>query len=119
MFLKTLLETASKRRREPEGESPSVGFGASPKRGMGWQPHRNPVLKREAHKDKNQEAERNLIPPRQLETAAKRRRESEGEASSVGVGASPKQVIGRQPYLVTPFSSAKRIKTRIRKQSET
>ena len=62
-----------------------------------WQPHRTPVLKREAHKDKNQEAKRNLIPLQQLETAAKRRRESEGEASSVGVGASPKQVIGRQP----------------------
>lgn len=33
MFLKTLLETAAKRRREPEGEAPSVGFGAKPQAG--------------------------------------------------------------------------------------
>ena len=82
-----LLKTAAKRRRESEGEAPQWGLGQSPKRGYGgWQPHRTPVLKREAHKDKNQEAERNLIPPRQLETAAKRRRESEGEAPQWGLG---------------------------------
>ena len=58
-----------------------MGFGDEiPKRGMGWQPHRNPVVKREAKKNKNQEAKRNLIPLQLLKTAAKRRRESEGEA---------------------------------------
>ena len=61
---------------------------------MGRQAQRTLVLKREAHKDKNQEAKRNLIPPQQLKTAAKRRREPEGEAPQWGLGQSPKRGMG-------------------------
>ena len=52
-------------RREAE-----TGFGDEiPRRGMGWQPHRNPVTpKCEAPKSKNQGAKRNLIPNKLLLT---------------------------------------------------
>ena len=94
------LETAAKRRREPEGEAPQWGLGQSPKQGMGRQPHRTPVLKREAHKDKNQEAKQNLIPPQLLETAAKRRREPEGGSLLSGVwGKAPSRVWGGNPIV--------------------
>ena len=54
-------------RREAE-----MGFGDEiPKRGMGWQPHRNP--KREAQPKMNQGAKRYLIPLPLVKTAAKRR----------------------------------------------
>ena len=46
--------------------------------------HRDPVLKREAHKNKNQGAKRPLIPLTPLKTAAKRRWESEDEIPPAG-----------------------------------
>ena len=77
-----------------------------------WQPHRNPVLKREAKKNKNQEAKRNLIPRWLLKTAAKRRREPEGEASSVGIGAKP-QAGYRAATLTSPSNKRKQFQSRM------
>ena len=44
--LKTPLETAAKRRREPEGGSPSVGFGAKPQAGNGAAALTFPMIKK-------------------------------------------------------------------------
>ena len=48
------LETAAKRRKGAGNEVPCWGLGQSPKQGMGWQPHRNPVpIKKEVVSEQN------------------------------------------------------------------
>ena len=44
--------------KQPRSEEGA--WGLVPRRGMGWQPHRNPIAKQ--FKIKNQGAKRNLIP---------------------------------------------------------
>ena len=47
------LETAAKRRKGAGNEVPCWGLGQSPKQGMGWQPHRNPIVTPVSHQKRS------------------------------------------------------------------
>ena len=80
-----------------------MGFGDNiPKRSMGWQPHSNPKIAKRFKRNVNQGAKRPLILLTLLQTAAKRRRESEGIIPSGRFGRQPK-VTPRNPKIAKRF----------------
>ena len=109
-----LVKTAAKRRR---------GLGTMSPSRFGRQPNVTPKNKREAVSEQNAKHSAietgskrktrisqpiNIEPT--LKTAAKRRRESEREAPSVGVGVKPQAGFGRQPNVFPRFANLPYIK---------
>ena len=80
-ILKSPLKTAAKRRRESEGIIPSGGFGRQPK-----VTPVTPKIAKRFKRNVNQGAKRPLILLPLLQTAAKRRWESEGNIPQAGLG---------------------------------